>query len=600
MFKLFFKYSKGYRLQAVLTPIFVAIEAFIEALLPIFMSDIIDRADPTVGQASSIVSGMMDSLVNWFDGMVPNVANSYVYVYGCVMLILALLSLMGGVVSGILATSASSGFAKNVREALYYHIQDYSFENIDKFSTSSLITRLTTDITNCQQSFQMTTRISFRAPLLFGFSLAMSFISNARLAWIFVAASPVLVFLLLLVMSFAHKYFKQMFKRYDRLNLVVQENITGMRTVKAYTNESEEIGKFATASSELTETAKMAEKIVVWASPIMQFVIYACILIICYFGTKMIVNDNYGSGTTLYLFITYASQILSALIMVSMVFMMLLMSKASTDRIVEALKEVPTIQNPEHPVTEMKDGSVEFRGVKMSYVKNDDKLALNCANFRIESGMTVGVFGGTGSGKTTLVSLIPRLYDPTAGEVRVGGVDVREYDIRFLRDNVSMVLQKNVLFSGTIKENLRWGNPDATDEELVRMCELAQADEFISKFPAGYDTYIEQGGVNVSGGQKQRICIARALLKKPKILILDDSTSAVDTKTDALIRKAFAEEIPDTTKFIITQRISSVENADCIILMHDGTIEDIAPHEVLLERNELYRSIYESQTKGGK
>ena len=598
MFKFYVKYSKGYRVQALLTPILVALEAFIEALLPIMMGDIIDIADGTT--PNSLTSSFMSKLVNWFEGVAPNLDNQYVYVYGVVMLILALLSMFGGVVSGILATSASSGFAKNVRKALYDHIQNFSFENIDKYSTSSLVTRLTTDIQNCQQSFQMTTRITFRAPLLFAFSLIMSFITNAKLAWIFVIVSPILVGALALVMTGAHKYFKQMFKKYDRLNLVVQENVTGIRTVKAYTNEGLEIDKFTDATGQVYDNSRRAERIVILNSPIMSFAIYTCILVVAYLGTKLIVNDNYGSGSTLYIFITYAIQILSSLMMISMVFMMLTMSKASTERIMEALDEVPTIKNPENPLYEVKDGSVEFNNVNFTYVNDENKLAIKDATFKIESGMTVGVFGGTGSGKTTLLSLIPRLYDVYSGSVKVGGVDVREYDIHSLREEVSMVLQKNVLFSGTIKENLRWGNKDATDEEIIHACKLAQADEFIIKFPDGYDTYIDQGGVNVSGGQKQRLCIARALLKKPKILILDDSTSAVDTKTDALIRKAFADEIPNTTKFIISQRISSIQESNLIIFIHEGVIENVGTHEELLQSNEIYRSIYESQTKGGK
>ena len=599
MLKFFIKYSKGYRHLAILTPIFVALEAFIEVLLPLFMTDIIDLTDPTIGYADSLVSGPMSSLVSYFENLFPNSNNVYIYVYGVVMLIFALLSLTFGVVSGITATAASSGFAKNVRESLYHHIQDYSFENIDKYSTSSLITRLTSDITNCQQSFQMTTRITFRAPLLFLFSIIMSFITNAKLAIIFVIASPVLVILLLIVMLSAHKYFKQMFKKYDSLNLVVQENIIGMRTVKAYTNENEECLKFEKASNALTDNAKHAERIVVFNSPIMQSIIYGCILIVTFIGAKAIVFEN-GESSLLFLFITYSTQILSSLMMISMIFLMLIMSKASADRIIEALNENPTIKNNENPIFEVKDGSVEFNGVNFSYLNDMSKLALIDINFKFESGKTIGVFGGTGSGKTTLLSLIPRLYDATTGEVIVGGVNVKDYDIKTLRDNVAMVLQKNVLFSGTIKDNLRWGNKDATDEEMINACKLAQAHDFIMSFPDGYDTYIEQGGVNVSGGQKQRLCIARALLKNPKILILDDSTSACDTKTDALIRNAFKECIPNTTKFIITQRIASVEDADYIIFIHDGKIQNIAPHSELIEQNEIYRSIYNAQTKGGK
>lgn len=598
MFKLYFNYSKGYRLQTLLTPIFVSLEAFIEALLPIFMTDIIDKAKGF--EATSLVSGFMNKIVSYFETLLPDVSNLYVYIYGIVMLILAVFSLSFGVLSGITATSASSGFAKNVRKGLYDHIQDYSFENIDKFSTSSLITRLTTDITNCQQSFQMTIRIAFRAPLLFAFSLVLSFMTNSSLAWIFVIASPLLVILLAIITFTAHPHFRKMFKKYDHLNLTVQENITGIRTVKAYTNEQEEIDKFVNASNEIAETSKTAEKIIIFNSPVMQFIIYSCIIIVSYIGTRTIVASGQDTSSLLYLFINYSVQILSALMMVSMVFMMLVMSKASTDRIIEALNEEPTIRNCENPITEVKNGKVEFKDVCFSYVKDENKLAISHANFVIESGMTVGVFGGTGSGKTTLLSFIPRLYDVTSGEVKVGDVNVKDYDIKSLREEVAMVLQKNVLFSGTIKENLRWGNKDATDEEIIHACELAQAHEFITKFPLGYDAHIEQGGVNVSGGQKQRLCIARALLKKPKILILDDSTSAVDTRTDALIRKAFQEEIPNTTKFIISQRISSIENADRIIFIHDGKILNVGTHEELLKDNEIYRSIYETQTKGGK
>ena len=450
MFKLYIKHSKGYRAQALLTPFFVAIEALIEAMLPLFMADVIDRASGD--EASSIVSSVMNKIVTYFEGVFPNVHNVYVYVYGVIMLLLAIISLVSGVVSGILATNASSGFAKNVRKDLYYHIQEYSFENIDKYSTSSLITRLTTDITNCQQSFQMTTRISFRAPLIFIFSLVMAFLANSELAWIFVVASPILVILLAIIITRANPYFKKMFKKYDALNLVVQENITGIRTVKAYTTEPKEDKKFAKASDEVAMNSKAAEKIIALNSPVIQFIIYACVMVVSYLGTMMIVRDHYGEGSTLYLFITYAIQILSALMMVSMVFMMLVMAKASTDRIVEALNEVPTIQNPANPIYDVRDGSVEFRNVDFSYVNDDEKLALKNISFKIESGMTVGVFGGTGSGKSTVMSLIPRLYDPTRGEVLVGGINVKEYDLKTLRDQVSMVLQKNVLFTGSIKD----------------------------------------------------------------------------------------------------------------------------------------------------
>ena len=599
MLEFYYKYSKGYRFLTILTPIFVALESFLEVLIPLFMTDVIDLTNPAVGVGKSIVSGPMRELVSFFEGVFPQVDNMYIYVYGITMLILALLSLTFGVVSGVTATAASSGFAKNVREGLYHHIQDYSFENIDKFSTSSLITRLTTDVTNCQNAFQMTTRISVRAPLLFVFSIVMSFIENAELAVIFLIASPILLVLLLIVMMNAHPYFQKMFKKYDDLNLVVQENIVGMRTVKAYTNEEVEIEKMDVASTNLTNNALSAEKIVVWNSPIMQFIMNACTIIIVFMGTKLIVNEV-STASTLFLFITYSTQILSSLMMISMVFLMLTMSKASTDRILEALNEEPSIKNPENPIFEVKDGSVEFKNAKFSYLNDLDKLAIKNADFKIESGSTIGVFGGTGSGKSSLLSLIPRLYDVTQGEVLIGGVNVKDYDLVTLRDAVSMVLQKNVLFSGTIKDNLRWGNNEATDEEMIKACELAQAHDFISKLEDGYDSKVEQGGANFSGGQKQRLCIARALLKKPKILILDDSTSACDTKTDALIRQAFKDELPETTKFIISQRISSIQDSDLIIFIQDGVIENVLPHEEMLKENETYRNIYDVQVKGGK
>jgi len=480
---------------------------------------------------------------------------------------------------------------------MYHNIQDFSFSNIDKYSTAGLITRLTTDVTNVQNAFQMIIRMFVRAPIMIVSAMFMCFYINAKLALVFLGAIIFLGIILYLIMIGVHPFFKQLFRKYDDLNASVQENLTGIRVVKAYVREDHEIEKFHKASETVYDYAIKAEKILVFNAPVMQFTMYVCILLLSWLGAKLIVSGSMTTGELMSLF-TYISALLISLMIMSMVFVMVVMAKSSAERITEVLGEKSDLANSGNPVFTVKDGSIEFDHVDFSYSKNENNLNLKNINLTIHSGETIGIIGGTGSAKTTFVQLIPRLYDVTKGSVRVGGTDVRDYDIETLRNQVSMVLQKNVLFSGTIKENLRWGNPEATDEELITACRQAQAAEFIEKFPNGYDTYIEQGGTNVSGGQKQRLCIARALLKKPKILILDDSTSAVDTKTDALIRKAFKEAIPDTTKLIIAQRISSVEEADRIIVLDDGEINGFGTHQELLETNDIYREVYESQMKG--
>ena len=482
---------------------------------------------------------------------------------------------------------------------MFYNIQNYSFTNIDKFSTSSLVTRLTTDVTNVQMAFQMIIRILVRAPIMLIFALAMAFSINSNLAWIFVVTMPILAVALYFISIKAHPYFEKVFKKYDVLNRVVGENLNAIRVVKAYNREEKKKKKFEDVNSKVYDLFKKAEKIVAFNGPAMQLTIYTCILLLSWIGAKMIVGGSMQAGE-LSSIITYAWQILSSLMMLSFVFVMIIIAQSSAERIVEILDEESTIKNKENPVMEVKDGSIKFENVSFQYddAKAEDELPLEDINIDIKSGETIGIIGATGSSKSTIVNLIPRLYDVTKGSIKVGGIDVRDYDIETLRNEVAVVLQKNVLFSGTIKENLRWGNKDASDEELVRVCKLAQADGFIQEFPDKYDTVLDQGGTNVSGGQKQRICIARALLKKPKILILDDSTSAVDTKTDALIRKAFREEIPNTTKIIIAQRITSVEDADRIIVLDDGKINGIGTSEELLKTNEIYKEVYESQKKG--
>lgn len=572
MYRKLMAYIKEYKLASLLAPIFVSLEVVMEVLIPMMMAQIID-----VGLANNNIP--------------------YVYKIGIIMMGMALVSLLFGALSGRYAAVASAGVAKNLRQAIYYKIQDFSFANIDKFSTSSLVTRLTTDVTNVQNAYQVIIRMLVRAPIMLVFALFMSFQLNARLSVIFLFVIPFLGIALYFIMTRAHPNFVKMFKKYDLVNLVVQENLTSIRTVKAYVREDYENKKFKNATGELQQYSINAEKILAFNSPIMQLSMYFTIIMISWFGAQFIIGGSMETGQLMSLF-TYVTQILSSLMMISMSFVMVTMAKSSAERIVEVLDEESDLTNAEFPFTQVNDGSIEFKNVDFSYSKDPNNLALSQINIKIESGQTIGILGGTGSAKTSLVQMIPRLYDATSGQVLVGGQDVRNIDIEILRDNVAMVLQKNVLFSGTIKENLRWGDANATDEDIIHACQLAQADEFIQAFPDKYDTMLDQGGTNVSGGQKQRLCIARALLKKPKILILDDSTSAVDTKTDALIRKAFKEEIPNTTKIIIAQRVSSVEDADMIIVLDDGKINGIGTHEELLKTNAIYQEVYESQTKG--
>ena len=568
------KYVKQYKKDSILTPIFVIFEVIMEVLIPYLMARIIDV-------------GIQNSDLN------------YIFKVGTILVLSAFLSLTFGMLSGRYAAKASAGFAKNLRQGMFYNIQNYSFTNIDKFSTSSLVTRLTTDVTNVQMAFQMIIRILVRAPIMLIFALVMAFSINSKLAWIFVVTMPILAVVLFFISIKAHPYFEKVFKKYDSLNRVVGENLNAIRVVKAYNREEHEEKKFGSVNDEVYKLFKKAEKIVAFNSPAMQLTIYTCILLLSWLGAKLIVGGSMQTGE-LSSIITYAWQILSCLMMISFVFVMIIIAQSSAERIVEVLDEESTIKNKENPIKEVKDGSITFDHVSFQYddAKAEDELPLEDINIDIKSGETIGIIGATGSSKSTIVNLIPRLYDVTEGSIKVGGVDVRDYDIETLRNEVAVVLQKNVLFSGTIKENLRWGNKEASDEELVRVCKLAQADSFIQEFPDKYDTRLDQGGTNVSGGQKQRLCIARALLKKPKILILDDSTSAVDTKTDALIRKAFREEIPNTTKIIIAQRITSVEDADRIIVLDDGKINGIGTSEELLKTNKIYQEVYESQKKG--
>ena len=574
MIKKLSKFIKEYKKDSILTPIFVIFEVIMEVVIPYLMAKIID-----VG--------------------VQNGDLNYIFKIGAILVVSAFLSLAFGMLSGRFAAKASSGFAKNLRKGMFYNIQNYSFTNIDKFSTSSLVTRLTTDVTNVQMAFQMIIRILVRAPIMLIFALAMAFSINSNLAWIFVVTMPILAVALYFISIKAHPYFEKVFKKYDVLNRVVGENLNAIRVVKAYNREEYEEKKFEDVNSKVYDLFKKAEKIVAFNSPAMQLTIYTCILLLSWIGAKMIIGGTMQAGE-LSSIITYAWQILSSLMMLSFVFVMVIIAQSSAERIVEVLDEESTIKNKENPVMKVKDGSIKFENVSFQYddAKAEDELPLEDINIDIKSGETIGIIGATGSSKSTIVNLIPRLYDVTEGSIKVGGVDVRDYDIETLRNEVAVVLQKNVLFSGTIKENLKWGNKEASDEELVRVCKLAQADGFIQEFPDKYDTVLDQGGTNVSGGQKQRLCIARALLKKPKILILDDSTSAVDTKTDALIRKAFREEIPNTTKIIIAQRITSVEDADRIVVLDDGKINGIGTSEELLKTNEIYKEVYESQKKG--
>ena len=600
--KLLASYIGKYKLSAILTPIIVSLEVVMECLIPFFSADLITYVQNnfTVPNGDAILTV---GLINFVENrIVPNGASSDIYVIGAyciVLIIMALLSLCFGTIAGITCSKASCGFAKNLRTALFNKSQDFSFENIDKFSSSSLVTRLTTDVTNVQQSFMMIIRTAIRSPLMFLFSIIMAFIRGGKMALIFVVVVPVLLFGLLTISRKAMPIFRKVFKKYDTLNASVQENVHGMRVVKSFVRENHESEKFEKASSDVANDFIKAEKILAFNSPLMLLCMYSLMTFLCLFGSKAIVKSELLIGEFSAL-LTYGMQVLMSLMMVSMIFVMITMSGECARRICEVLNEETTIKNPKNPIMEVKNGDIEFKNVKFKYAQRAEKYALCDINLHIKSGQTVGIIGGTGSSKSSLIQLIPRLYDVTEGEVLVGGINVKDYDIVALRDNVSVVLQKNVLFSGTIKDNLRWGNETATDEEMIRVCKLACADDFIQSFPDKYDTYIEQGGTNVSGGQKQRLCIARALLKKPQILILDDSTSAVDTKTDALIRKAMREEIPNTTKLIIAQRISSVEDADMIIILDDGKINGIGNHKELLETNEIYKEIYISQTKGAK
>ena len=575
MFKKLAKYVKEYKKATILTPVFVVLEVVMEVIIPLLMARIID-----VG--------------------IQNGDVHYILEMGVLLIIAAILSLTFGMLSGRYAAKASAGYAKNLRKAMFYKIQDYAFENIDKFSTSSLITRMTTDVTNVQMAFQMIIRILVRGPIMMIFALLMVLSISTQISIIFFVAIPVLGVILFFIATKAHPNFEKVFKKYDKLNNVVQENVSAIRVVKSYVREDFEEAKFKEINDDVYKSFKKAEKIVAFNSPAMQTTIYTCILLISWIGSQLIVGGTMQTGQ-LSSIITYAWQILASLMMLSMVFVMVIMAQSSAERILEVIEEKPSIQNKENPVTEVKNGAISFKNVSFVYSDEKDvnKFALRDINLDIKEGETIGIIGGTGSSKSTLVSLIPRLYDVSKGSVTVGGVDVRDYDMHTLRDAVAMVLQKNVLFSGTIAENLRWGKKNADLEELEEACKLAQADGFIKEFPSKYDTVLDQGGTNVSGGQKQRICIARAILKKPKILILDDSTSAVDTKTDAFIRKAFREKIPNTTKIIIAQRISSIEDVDKIIVLDQGKINGIGTSEELLKTNAIYREVYESQMKGG-
>ncbi len=573
MLKTLLAQVKEYKKASILTPVFAVLEVFMEVLIPFLMAKVIDEG---IGKGNV----------------------SYAIKMGLLMFVMAVLSLTFGVLAGRFGALASSGFARNLRKSMFENIQTFAFSNIDKYSTAGLVTRMTTDVTNLQNAYQMILRMCTRAPVTLICALSMTIMINAKLSSVFLVAIVVLGAALAFIVTQAFPLFNKMFTKYDNLNAGIQENVNAIRVVKSYVREDHEISKLQKACAELCLFSMKAERIVCMNTPIMQLTVYGCMLSISWFGAQLVVSSSMTTGQLMSMF-TYVMNILMSLMMLSMIFVMLTMSKASMERIAEILNEKADIVNPENPVKEVADGSIEFEHVNFAYRK-DSRNVLKDINVKIHSGETIGIIGGTGGSKSTFVQMIPRLYDVAEGSVSVGGVNVKNYDLDTLRNEVSMVLQKNVLFSGTIKENLRWGNPDATDEQIEHVCKLAQADEFIQTFPDKYDTWIEQGGTNVSGGQKQRLCIARALLKKPKILILDDSTSAVDTRTDAMIRKAFREEIPDTTKLIIAQRISSVQDADRIIVLEEGQINGMGTHEELLESNAIYREVYESQVKGGQ
>lgn len=584
----------GYKFSTIMSPITVALEVVMEILIPLVMSDIINIID--FNNKHEAGATLKLTLLKFLSDVPSQKA---AIIAGFILIGFAILSLGFGVLSGIFSAKASCGFAKNLRKEIYYSIQDFSFANIDKFSTSSLITRTTTDVTNVQMSFQMVIRIAVRAPFMLIFAFIMSIVISPKISMIFVVVVPVLALALFFIMTKAHPNFKKMFAKYDDLNTVVQENVAGARTVKAFVREDFETKKFKHSSEEIYKYSVKAEGWLAFNNPFIQAAVYVCFMFVSFMGAKLCApyTSTFTTGDLNALF-TYIMQILMSLMMLSMIIVMITMSKASVERISAVINEEPTIKNCENPVYTVNDGSIVFDHVDFSYEDSENKLVLSDINLNIKSGMTVGIVGGTGSAKSTLVNLIPRLYDITSGSLKVGGVEVKDYDIKTLRDEVSVVLQKNVLFTGTIASNLRWGNEFATEEEIEHASKLAQADEFVSRFPDKYNSHIEQGGANVSGGQRQRLCIARALMKHPKILILDDSTSAVDTKTDALIRKAFREEIPDTTKIIIAQRISSVEDADMIIVLDDGHISGVGTHEELLKSNEIYKEVYTSQVKG--
>ncbi len=573
MLRTLLKEVKEYKGASLATPAFMVLEVLMEMTIPYLMASIIDKG---------VNAGDMQ----------------HIYKVGSVMVLAAAVGLFAGLGGGRYGAKASAGFAKNLRESMFYNIQTFSFSNIDKYSTAGLVTRMTTDVTNIQNAYQMLLRMFVRAPMSLICAMIMSFAINARIASVYLIAVIILGGLLCFIMVHATKYFRQVFPKYDALNESVQENVSAIRVVKAYVREEQETERFHNASANIYKLFVKAEKNIVYNMPLMQFTVYSCILLISWMGAKMIVADSLTTGELMSL-LTYCMNILMSLMMMSMVFVMVSMSTASAERVAEVLEEKSDLENPEHPLEDVTDGSIIFDHVDFAYEKNSDEPVLKDINLEIKSGETIGIIGGTGSAKTSLVNLISRLYDVTAGQIKVGGHDVREYDMEVLRNKVAVVLQNNVLFSGTIYENLRWGDKNASDEECQEVCRLACADEFIQKFPAGYNTYIEQGGSNVSGGQKQRLCIARALLKDPKVLILDDSTSAVDTATDTKIRKAFREEIPNTTKIIIAQRISSVQDADRIIVMEEGRVNGFGTHEELLKSNDIYRDVYESQTKGG-